>query len=490
MLRRVGMAVVDAMHEEERGMEMGMVAMMRHGLLLGCWLALVVAAKAGAGEDRYTAFLAMTPEKQTAYAKNKVKKTGLYFSCKLGRYVINSEVSPADSCRWALMLDNYTDEILSERIVPKKKLNPGDPQVFVAKTREGYQRALDDFTGGRADAGWSGGMFTWMIRGGTAKAGLFAFYEQFAGKGDAADSEREEKKSPVKTGSGELSAKEYAGMTEVLLHEGTHQMLFYHLGTAVPLWFNEGMATNFETYDCDLSFKANLYNAMYVNNRADAAVLFLQDKKLKPFPAIFSITSRAWQAAQGEEVYVNYATAWAACNYIFTSRDGRDFVDIFMSAIVKENMKTADETKLSSVFSASRLEKLDAGLREHVLKVLLPACKYGRALRRLLNEGEKEKAEAGIAKMKEEFPESLEMKFYQLWLDVLNDKDVPAALKALPELRKNTDFNHPEYNYVLALATYKSGTKSQAKNAIDDALKSNSAHAPTLALKEQIAQMK
>ncbi len=443
---------------------------------LGLLMCVAWCATTGAGEDRYTAFLGMTPEKQTAYAKNKAKKNGLYFSCKMGRFNVFSELSAADACRWALMLDNYSDELLENTIVPKKKLNPGDPQVYVLKTKNGYARALSDFTGEPVNPGWSGGMFTYAVTKSSAKAGLFAFYEQFREEG-----------SPM---TNDLTEKDYAGMTEVLLHEGTHQMLFYHLGTAVPVWFNEGMATNFETFNCDMSLKANLYNAMYINNRADAAVMFLNEKKLQTFQAVFSISSGRWHAASSSEAQVNYATAWAACNYIFTRREGRNFVEKFMSAVAKQNMKRADEAGLGSVFSSSEMEKNDAGMREHIEKVLFPACKYGRAIRKVLNEGDKEKAAKGIEMMKAEFPDSNELKFYQMWLDILNEKDPAGVVKALTDLRKSTDFNHPEVNYVIALGLFKTGNKLAARTAIDDAVKSNAAHEPTLTLKGQILQMK
>lgn len=429
----------------------------------------------------YSKFMALPSEEQESYSKSKAKKFGNYFTCKLGRYNINAEGSPAAAIRWALLLDAFTDEILDERIVPPKKIIPGDPQVFILNSRASYQNALNSFAQSQLDAGWSVGMF---MRYGN-KAGLFGYdYSSERKKSDKSSTQKNKNDKEKDSGKEEEDKKDVLEST--LLHECTHQMVFYHLGTSAPLWFNEGIATNLETYDCDMDMKANLYNAMYMNNRADGAAILNRDGKLKPFQNLFTITSEEWHNASSDEAQINYCSAWAACNFFFTCRKGRKFVGKLMDTIKKNHGKQGGQDIVAKMLNSKDLQEIDTLIKEHVASTLLPTCKYGRSIRKLLNDGKKDEATKYVEAMAKEFPENNELKFYRAWLDILNGKEPEAAAAAINKLLQTTDFNHPEANYVLTLSYQKAGNKQMAKAQLSKALKNNAAHKGTLALQDEL----
>lgn len=425
--------------------------MMKTLLMAVCFAAMLFATGATAGE--WSEFAQLDPQKQLDTANRKTSKAGEYIACKLGKYEVFAE-DPLSAYKWAMILYNFSESMLEEGIVPKAQKITGKPQVFVRSTKDGYTKSLRDF--GVSDPGWSVGMFAY--RG--PKAALFGY--DYAAERETGQEENEEKR------------KERDVLLSTMLHECAHQMVYYHIGYDVPLWFNEGLATNMETYDMSMNMKANLYNAMYKNNRADGAVIFLEEGKLKSFRQVFTISSAQWSAAKGDEVHSNYITSWAACNFFFTTKRGRKFV----GDMIKQ-MCSGGTSAVNKMFTQKNLDDINDLIREHIKTVILPACKFGRPIRKLMNEGDFETAAKYVEKMKEEFPESNEMKFYSAWLDIAKENDPKAAVKVVQDMVDKTDFFHPEANYVLALGYFSAGDNIKGAKALKDAQKNNSNHQPT-----------
>lgn len=424
---------------------------MKHLLIAGCFVAVLFATAAGAGE--WSEFAKLDPQKQLDTANRRTSKSGEYIVCKLGKYEVFAE-DPLSAYKWAMILFNFSESMLEEGIVPKAQKITGKPQVFVRSTKEGYHASLREY-GTRAPE-WSVGLFYSY----GSKAALFGY--DYAAARDTGDGDNEEKR------------KDRDVLLSTMLHECTHQMVYYHIGYDVPLWFNEGLATNMETYDMAMNMKANLYNAMYKNNRADGAVIFLEEGKLKSFRQVFTISSAQWSAAQGDDVHSNYITSWAACNFFFTTKRGRKFV----GDMIKQ-MCSGGTAAVNKMFTQKNLDDIDGLIREHIKTVILPACKFGRPIRKVINEGDFETAAKYVEKMKEEFPESNEMKFYAAWLDIVNENDPKTAVKVVQDMLDKTDFFHPEANYVLALGYFAAGDNIKGAKALKDAQKNNSNHQPT-----------
>lgn len=394
-------------------------------------------------------FNELSKEEQTALAEKKSSREGRYYTCKVGRYNIFSDNSAYDAYWWGLTLDSYTKEALDEGIVPKKPVVKGLLKVYILKDKEGYDRALSEYTGGMiSDGGWSVGMFIPIGK----KAALMGYNYR-------------DKKELVST----------------MLHECTHQLVRYHIGNEVPVWFNEGIATNMETYDTQMSMKANLYNAMYINNRAIGAVNLLGESQLVAFPILFNMSLRQWNTSSGKTVNANYSSAWAACNFIFTTKKGRKFVGRFINATRKGGFDAA-----KSSISSKNQDKIDGMVREHIKEVLLPCVKYGRDIRKSLNSGNFKKAKELLEKMAKEFPESNEMKFYKAWIDIEENKDPKKAVKEVYALKRKTDFFHPDFYYVTTLGYVMSGDNAKAGRELKDALKTNPKHPGVIMLQHKL----
>jgi len=388
-----------------------------------------------AAGDKFKEFNEMDKAAQEKLAKKKAKQDGAYYVCKVGRYNIYSDTGAVDSYWWGLLLDSYTDEALDEGIFPKTPVRKGKLQVYVLGDKDSYEKALSSFTNGMVTAGWSVGMFIPYGK----KAALMGY-----------------------------NYREKAELVSTMLHECTHQLVFYHINERVPVWFNEGIATNLETYDTNLSMKANLYNAMYFNTRADGAVQCLEKGTLVPFTRLFNMSLRSWNEADDAGAQANYSSAWASCNFIFTTKKGRKFVGKFMTSTRKGGVEAAKGS-----ISEKDQEAIAEMVKEHITEVLLPCVKFGRNIRATLNAGENEKAKLLLADMKKEFPKSNEMKFYEAWLSIIEGKNPRESAQLVEGLLSSSDFYHPDVYYVIALGYHKDGDKKEASKAIKTAMKIN-----------------
>lgn len=417
-------------------------------------------------------FAALDAAEQEKIAKKKAAKKGEYYFCKVGKYQVSSDKDAVSAYKWGLILDDFTEELLDEGVVPKKASRQGNPLVYILKDREAYQKALSDYSKGEIEAGWSVGMFVRM----TAKPALFAFDYSSAMGG----AEKEAPKADAKDGKKEDGKKEEDSVMSTVLHECTHQMVYYHIGSNIPTWFNEGIATNMEKYDFALNCRANLYNAKYVNNRADGAAIISKEGKLKKFSVLFDIGGQQWSSASEDQAQINYASTWASVNYMLTTRKGRKaFLDI------QNALKNGGENAVRKMFSDKVLSNLDEQVKEYVDKVLMPCCQYGRQARESLNGGDKEKSERILKKMKEEYPDNLELKFYENWLAILNNQEPAKAVAEIKKLLAETDFFHPEANFVLALGSKAAGNQSEFTAYLKKAQESNSKHQGTLDLAKE-----
>ena len=451
-------------------------------LLLGMLcLTMAAAFAAEEKESRLAKFDALAPAAQAKEAGKKAKKNaeGL-FSAKVGRYTVNSALGALSAYRWGLVLDEFTDEALDEGLFPKERQNRkfGPPLVYIFPDKESYvkelrKRDIDE-------PGWSAGMFAWSTK--YKQPALYAW--------KYADNESE--------------------MRSTILHEATHQMVFYHLSKDVPTWLNEGFATNLENYDSYRRMKANLYYGLFVSDRAAFAVE--AGDKLKPFSRMKNITSKQWSdTTDRQEVSINYASAWLIVNFFFNNREGRKLVGKYYTYFTKGG-------------SAPKIN--DAGadklVTAHLKQIVAPCVKYGRTIFALLeNDPEAAKAALNSAHrffrddqeklktfgkiyhtmdgadadaftqhaaavlqfMEREYPDSPEAKVYHTWLDILANREPANAVAELEKfLKKNPDYYHPAQNYVLALGHHKAKSPTAAKSYLRKALRDNRKHAPTLKL--------
>lgn len=177
----------------------------------------------------YEDYLKMSESKKKSVMKKLVRKKDAYFVIQKGKYFIHTDIDPEKTLEMAVLMDDFQNrfsKVFRGAFKIKKQA-----RVFVLKNKETYNSALLKYSSGQIDAGWSCGMF---VHGGRLEPALFGH----AGSGDK-------------------------GLQNTLFHEGTHQLLHYYLKTSIPVWFNEGMATNFETWVLTRSPENNRANAIY-----------------------------------------------------------------------------------------------------------------------------------------------------------------------------------------------------------------------------------
>lgn len=437
----------------------------------------------------------MTPEAKEKFLAKKVKEVDGMFQTQVGRYVVYSALGAESAYYWGAVLDEFTDEARDEGVVPKevknKKLARNPPTVYIMKDQASYNRMLNEF--GVTPPGWSTGLFAVNPK---TKGPLLIAWK---------------------------FSEDEAEMRTAILYEATHQLVYYHIShTDVPTWFDEGFATNLETYDTSRRLKANLYYCVFVNKHANALAV-LKPADVVPFSKLINISNEQWGRASKDQVRANFFSAWLTVNFFFTTKDGRKTVTKLINSY-------AGAGKSPSLPVAA----IDAQIKEHLDKTVTPCLKYGRLVffllenrlddaRRAINIaggmcdkkseefnemgrwfgelqrcGDDMKERAALAdkvqkKMLAEFPDNPEAQFYGAWLDLVRDGGDAAKAGQVAEtvtklLKANPDFYHPAHNYVLAEAYFRAKQPTKAKEFLAKAIRDNRKHPATLELKKAIKE--
>jgi tetratricopeptide (TPR) repeat protein len=113
-----------------------------------------------------------------------------------------------------------------------------------------------------------------------------------------------------------------------IFHEYVHFILNTNFGKSeVPLWFNEGMAEYYQTFEIadDINVKLGLTqpNHLYL----------LRESKLMPLDMLFNATSRQVHGTGGHSRSIFYAQSWALVHYLMQSRKSEALGD-FLTLLV------------------------------------------------------------------------------------------------------------------------------------------------------------
>lgn len=435
----------------------------------------------------------MTPEAKEKFLAKKVKEVDGMSQAQVGRYVVRSAFGAESAYYWGAVLDEFTDEALDEGVVPKKvkKMTRNPPTVYIMKDQQSYAAMLSQWE--IPAPAWSTGLFTYSPK---AKGPIL-----FAWK----------------------YSEDEAQMRTTILHEATHQLLYYHVSpSAVPQWLNEGFATNMETYDAHRRLKANLYYNVFASDKANFFPS-LKRAEVIPFSRLVNVSNAQWNMASDAQANLNYFSAWLTVNYFFTTKEGRKTVGKMLAAYT-------NKTKAPSL----PVKAIDEQIGAHLDKTVVPCLKYGRLvffilenrlpdarramnvagairqkdggdideLRRWIGELERHGGDAqgrlALAgkiqqKMLEEFPGNPEALLYGAWINLAQGGDDAAKAGQVADdvsklLKANPDFYHPAHNYVLAAAYFRAGQLAKAKEALAKAIRDNRKHPATLELKKAIKE--
>ncbi|MHC4870746.1 MAG: YfgM family protein [Planctomycetota bacterium] len=382
-----------------------------------------------AGKVTYEDYLTMSESKRKSAIKKLVRRKDGYYTIQKGKYFVHTDVDPEKTLEMAVLMDDFQtrfSKVFKGSFRIKKQA-----KMFVLSSNESYKKSIIDYSSGRIDPGWSAGMY---VHGGS-KSALFGN----AGYGNSQ-------------------------LIKILFHEGTHQLLHYYLKTRIPVWFNEGIATNFETWELTRSPENNRANAIYVSNRALNLLQLYPDRGFVKFSKIIYITSRQWSSTA--DPTPNYTSAWATCNFFLGCPDGRKFLNIIIKKMRSSGSKGVK-------FSSSLVSKIEEKIAEYIDQVVIPHTKYTRNLKNLMAAGDLDAAGQLLAEMQENYPDNSEGKFYKIWLAAEKSEAEVKMVKKISDLKKN-GFEDPMVDYVKGKIYLNCDDKKNAEKYFKLAVKGNS----------------
>ena len=133
---------------------------------------------------------------------------------------------------------------------------------------------------------------------------------------------------------------------QVMQHEGTHLLVRRTFGTRdVPAWFNEGLASFFESWDFRKTKEWNLKDKLTRSRYAPFVRDMLDHKTLPTVETFFKeVCGKGWKNADEETVWRNYCIAESLMDTMARSADARSAFRGLSDRILKET----DEAKLMS----------------------------------------------------------------------------------------------------------------------------------------------
>lgn len=258
-------------------------------------------------------FLALPKEKKDIYIKKFVTKDADgFFMVNKGKYIVKTDISDEYTMAKAIFMDDFY--VAFERIFYRGFADNSSPTLVVTKTRSGYFDTLRKK--GINAPPWSGGLYYSSKR-------LLACYD-------------------------EVGAEE---LMKVFLHEGTHQLLDYYTKKDLLPWFNEGTATNFETWDIYKTPKVNIFENQFKSCWLEHVAEHHKSKKytLHDFKFLLNLSYEKWNDADDPSDY--YAQGWSMINFLTNNPERFKTYDKILVGFMKNQ-------KVEKIFSDKEIDDL------------------------------------------------------------------------------------------------------------------------------------
>ena len=143
-----------------------------------------------------------------------------------------------------------------------------------------------------------------------------------------------------------------------IFHEYVHFILDTNFGKSdVPLWFNEGLAEYYQTFEIeeDITVKLGLPQSGHLN--------LLQQSKLMPLDMLFNATHQQVHGTGGHSRSIFYAQSWALMHYLIQNGKS-ETLDKFLSQM---RSGTAAQPAFEQVFQ-STYKQMESDLKKYVSK--------------------------------------------------------------------------------------------------------------------------
>jgi tetratricopeptide (TPR) repeat protein len=135
-----------------------------------------------------------------------------------------------------------------------------------------------------------------------------------------------------------------------IFHEYVHLLVENTLGGTVPLWFNEGLAEYYSTFDINDDNRKVILGDLVRNH-----VLYLREQKLLPLRTLFAVDHKSPYYNEGSKMNIFYAESWMLTHYLLQGESQKRrpqlarFVDLVRSNItVDEAFQQAFQISLDA----------------------------------------------------------------------------------------------------------------------------------------------
>lgn len=135
-----------------------------------------------------------------------------------------------------------------------------------------------------------------------------------------------------------------------IFHEYVHLLVNNTLGAGVPLWFNEGLAEYYSTFDVQDGDRKVILGDLVSNH-----VLYLRENKLLPLRTLFAVDHKSPYYNEGNKMNIFYSESWMLMHYLLQGEGKKyrpqlgKFVDLLRSNVaIAEAFQQAFETDLES----------------------------------------------------------------------------------------------------------------------------------------------
>ncbi|HEX7720654.1 MAG TPA: tetratricopeptide repeat protein [Pyrinomonadaceae bacterium] len=136
-----------------------------------------------------------------------------------------------------------------------------------------------------------------------------------------------------------------------IFHEYVHLLVENTMGATVPLWFNEGLAEYYSTFDIKDDYRRVILGDLIANH-----VLYLRENKFLPLRTLFAVDYKSPYYNEGNKMNVFYAESWMFMHYLLQGDSQKHrpqlakFVDLLRAnATIDEAFQQAFQSSIDSV---------------------------------------------------------------------------------------------------------------------------------------------
>ena len=381
-------------------------------------------ARAGGRAVTFEEYQSLGDAERRSLIRRYVRKAGDYWQVQLTSYLVRTDISEEMALTLAVKMDEFYRRFTAIFVGPFRIR--ARPELYGLKDQKSFHSAFDRWSGGRMRVrGWSAGMFAYV-------GNRYALF------GCARGGEER--------------------LYKTLFHEGAHHLLYFYIGTKFPRWFNEGVATNFETWDVAFSSERNVYEEIwrskwlpYLYGMATGKVRRIRARKPDLIALMGSVDADWLNASDPKPLY---AQAWGFVNLLLSSGEiGQKNFNVLMGAFRAGRDPRVVLPPHIRVALASQYD-------DYISNVIVPHSEFSAPVDALIRAGKKPEAARLLETALGKYPENNELMFFKGLL-ALEAGDAKEAYGILKPLEKRFP-RHPLLMRTLGEAALAAGQRFKA----------------------------